>query len=344
MPPKPKNDQASLKALKADLKEKNIRNLYVFHGEEAYLRDYYLGRLRELLLEPGMETFNLKTLEGKEVDAREIIRAADCLPMMAQHTLVVVRDYDLFKAKEADREALMAYFADLPDYLCLVFVYDVIPYKPDARTKLAASLKDHGLAVEFPRQQQGDLVDWIVRRFKATGHDIDSEQAKYLIFLCGDLMHNLASEIGKIGAYAKARRITRADIDAVATRQLDAVVFQLTDALSARNYDRAMATLSDLLHMQEVPYVILGAMGKYLRQLYAARVALESRRSADDLAALWKMHPYPCSKLMSAAQRVSLAWCREALRAAARADLALKSTGAAPKDVLTDLVLGLAYG
>ncbi len=218
------------------------------------------------------------------------------------------------------------------------------PYKPDARTKLAASLKDHGLAVEFPRQQQGDLVDWIVRRFKATGHDIDSEQAKYLIFLCGDLMHNLASEIGKIGAYAKARRITRADIDAVATRQLDAVVFQLTDALSARNYDRAMATLSDLLHMQEVPYVILGAMGKYLRQLYAARVALESRRSADDLAALWKMHPYPCSKLMSAAQRVSLAWCREALRAAARADLALKSTGAAPKDVLTDLVLGLAYG
>ncbi len=344
MPPKPKNDQASLKVLKADLKEKNIRNLYVFHGEEVYLRDYYLDRLRELLLEPGMETFNLKTLEGKEVDAREILRAADCLPMMAQHTLVVVRDYDLFKAKEADREALMEYFADLPDYLCLVFVYDVIPYKPDARTKLAASLKDHGLAVEFPRQQQGDLVDWIVRRFKATGHDIDSEQAKYLIFLCGDLMHNLASEIGKIGAYAKARRVTRADIDAVATRQLDAVVFQLTDALSARNYDRAMATLSDLLHMQEVPYVILGAIGKYLRQLYAARVALESRRSADDLAALWKMHPYPCSKLMSAAQRVSLAWCREALRAAARADLALKSTGAAPKDVLTDLVLGLAYG
>ncbi len=344
MPPKPKNDQASLKTLKADLKEKTVRNLYVFHGEEAYLRDYYLDRLRELLLEPGMETFNLKTLEGKEVDAREIIRTADCLPMMAQHTLVVVRDYDLFKAKEADREALMEYFADLPDYLCLVFVYDVIPYKPDARTKLAASLKDHGLAVEFPRQQQGDLVDWIVRRFKATGHDIDSEQAKYLIFLCGDLMHNLASEIGKIGAYAKARRITRSDIDAVATRQLDAVVFQLTDALSAKNYDRAMATLSDLLHMQEVPYVILGAIGKYLRQLYAARVALESRRSADDLAALWKMHPYPCSKLMSAAQRVSLAWCREALRAAARADLALKSTGAAPKDVLTDLVLGLAYG
>lgn len=342
--PAKKSDQSSLKALKADLKEKTPRRLYVFHGEEAYLRDHYLGKLQEQLLEPGMEAFNLKTLEGKEVDVREILAACDCLPMMAQHTLVKVTDFDLFKQGEADRAALMDYFADLPEYLCLVFVYDVIDYKPDARTKLAASLKANGLVVDFPRQEQGDLVDWIVRRFKATGHDIDSEQCKYLIFLCGDLMHNLASEIGKIGAYAKAKRVTRQDIDAVATRQLDAVVFQLTDHLSAGRYDKAMSTLADLLHMQEVPYVILGALGKYLRQLYAARVALESHRGAEELAGLWKMHPYPASKLMAAAQRVNLSWCREALRAAARADLALKSTGARPQDVLADLVLRLAHG
>ena len=157
-------------------------------------------------------------------------------------------------------------------------------------------------------------------------------------------MHDLAGEIGKIGAYAKQRRITRQDIDAVATRRLDAVVFQLTDQLSAQRYDKAMTTLADLLHLQETPYAILGALGKYLRQLYAARLALESHRDADDLAALWKMHPYPASKLMAAAQRVSLAWCCQALQAAAAADLALKSTGNRPQDVLTSLVLTLAHG
>ena len=65
MPPKSKPDQSSLKALKAELKEKNLRRLYVFHGEEAYLRDYYLDRVRELLLPPGLEAFNFKLLEGK---------------------------------------------------------------------------------------------------------------------------------------------------------------------------------------------------------------------------------------------------------------------------------------
>ncbi len=343
MPPK-KADQSSLKALKADVKEKHIRSLYLFYGEEAYLRDYYLDKLRELLLPPGLEAFNFKVLEGKEIDARSITATADCLPMMAQRTMVVVRDYDLFKAGEADRQVLMDYFADLPEYLCLVFLYDTIPFKIDARTKLWAAVKEHGLAVDFPRQEQGDLVDWIVRRFKATGHDIDSENAKHLMFLCGDLMHNLASEIGKIGSYAKERRVTRQDIDALATPVLDAVVFQLTDHLSARSYDKALATLANLLHMQEPPQVILGALGKYLRQLYAARAALESRRSADDLAALWKMHPYPAGKLMAAAQRVSLSWCRTALDKAAWADQAMKSTGNAPGDVLTDLVLALANG
>ncbi len=342
--PQKKPDQSALKTLKAQLRDRSLGQLYVFHGEETYLRDHYLSRVREQLLEPGLETFNCKRLEGKDVTVRDIAAACDCLPMMAPRTLVLVTDFDLFKLSEADRDALMDYFADLPDYLCLIFVYDVLPYKPDARTKLYASLRDHGLVVEFPRQEQGVLSDWIVRRFKATGHDIDDQQCRYLIFLCGDLMHDLAGEIGKIGAYAKQRRITRQDIDAVATRRLDAVVFQLTDQLSAQRYDKAMTTLADLLHLQETPYAILGALGKYLRQLYAARLALESHRDADDLAALWKMHPYPASKLMAAAQRVSLAWCCQALQAAAAADLALKSTGNRPQDVLTSLVLTLAHG
>lgn len=341
--PKQKSD-GSLERFKNDLKDKKLRRLYVFHGEEVYLRQYYLGRLREQLIPAGLEAFNDKLLEGKESTARDIIAAADCFPMMSEHTLVVVRDYDLFKAGEADRTALMNYFSDLPEYLCLVFLYDLIPYKPDARTKLAAALKEHGLVVDFPRQEQEHLVDWIVRRFKAAGKSVDSELAKYLIFLCGDLMQDLIPEIGKIAAYAKGSRVTRNDIDAVATPQLDAVVFQLSDAIGAKQYDKALGILADLLHMQEPPQLIMAALGKYFRQLYAARVALEERRTADDVAGLWKMHPFVASKLLAAAHKVNLAWCRAALRRVAETDMALKTSGGDPDRALTGLVLSLAYG
>lgn len=341
---KSKIDYSSQDVFKADLKAKTPRGLYILHGEEVYLRDKYLGKLQKLLLPPGTETFNLKTLEGKNCDVREIIATCDCLPMMAPRTMVLVRDFDLFKLGEEDRQRLTDYLCDLPEYLCLIFLYDLIPYKPDARTKLMAAVKQHGLVVDIPRQKQGDLTDWIVRHFKAAGHDIDSELCHYLIFLCGDLMQDLIPEIGKISAYATARRITRQDIDAVATPQLDAVVFQLNDAISAKNYDKALSTLADLLHMQKEPAMILALLSRHLRQLYSARVALEEGRRAEELAALWKIQSFVADKLMVAARRVDLSWCRQAMTAAVQADRAMKSTGGADAAILTDLVLGLAHG
>ena len=337
-------DASAVKQLKSDLSAGTLGQLYIFHGEEAYLRDFYLGQMKKKLLPGGMEAFNLHTFQAKECDPKALGQVIDCLPMMSERTMVVVYDYDLFKAPADQREAMTALFADLPDYVCLVFVYDLIEYKPDARTKLAATIKAHGMAVKFTRQEQGDLVDWIRRRFKALDHDIDSELARYLIFLCGDLMTGLISEIGKIGAYAQHRAVTRADIDAVAIPQLDAVVFQLTDAIAAGDFDKASSVLSDLLHMGEPPIKLLSVLGRQLRQLYSARLAMEERKGAGYLVELWGMRSaYPAQKLMDAARRFDRNWCRYAVLEAARTDLAMKSqAGADGEELLIDLILKLA--
>ena len=47
MPPKPKADLAGYQQLKKDISAKQPGQLYIFHGEETYLRDYYLGRLQK---------------------------------------------------------------------------------------------------------------------------------------------------------------------------------------------------------------------------------------------------------------------------------------------------------
>ena len=339
---KAKEDNSALRKLKKDLSDGALGRLYVLHGEEVYLRDYYLGRMRKTLVEEGMEEFNLHILSGKELTTRALEEAVDCLPMMSRRTMVQVNDYDLFRAGEKDREELIRIFSQLPDYCCLVFVYDLIPYKADARTKLAAALREHGSVVRFDRQEQGDLVDWIHRRFRALGKEIDSEQARYLLFLCGDLMNTLIGEIEKIGAYARGPRITKEDIDAVASPQLDAVVFQMTDAIGAGNFDRAAAVLGELFQMQEPPIRILYSLGRQMRQLYAARLALEEKRGAGDLARQWGLKPYPAEKLMNSARRFSLLWCRQAVIRCAQTDLALKSSGGDGREQLTALLLELA--
>ena len=340
MPPKGKADQAAYQRLKKDLSAGTLGNLYVFHGEEAYLRDYYLGEIKKKLLPPGMEEFNLHLLPGKRFEAKQLAQLVDCLPMMSARTLILVQDYDLFKG---DKDALISILSDLPDYVCLIFVYDLIEYKADARTKLAGVLKEKGCVVPFQRQGQGDLMDWIARRFRALDHDISAEDAKYLIFLCGDLMNTLISEIGKIGAYASNRRVTRQDIDAVATPQLDAVVFQMTDAIAAGNFDQAACVLGDLLHMQEAPIKLLAVLGKQLRQIYSAKLLQAEKKGPKALMELWGMRSsYPAEKLMQSARRFSLPWCRRAVLRCGQIDLAMKSTGADGEELLTTLLMELA--
>ena len=341
----PKTDNTAMRELKQALKAGEPGRLYLFHGEEAYLRDYYLGELKQTLLPAGLEDFNLHTAQGKECSVDWIEQAVDCLPMMSERTLVLVTDFDVYGQNEGQRARLTALLSDLPDYCCLVFVYDLLPYKADGRSKLAAAFKNHGAVVNFQRQEQGDLTDWICRRFKAAGHSIDTEDARYLIFLCGDLMNNLASEIGKIAAYASAQRVTRADIDAVAIPQIDAVVFQMTDAMARKDFNKAASVLADLLHAQEPPIMILSVMGKYFRQLYTARLYLDNNRSRADFMALWNMkNAYPADKLLDAARKFSLVWCRHAVRRCAETELALKSSYGQEQELLVSLLMELSAG
>ena len=342
MAPKNKPDTAGYQKLKKDLSQGTVGQLYLLHGEETYLRDHYLGRLRERLLAGGMGTFNLHQIPARDMSPRALEEAVDCLPMMGERTLVEITDYDLFKAGEKDREEYVRIFSQLPEYVCVVFVYDLIDYKGDARTRLAGALKEHGTVVNFVRQDQGDLVDWVRRRFHALGKEIDSRTALDLIFLCGDLMTNLVGEIEKIGAYAKGKHITMEDIQAVATPQLDAVVFRMTDAIGEGNFDRAAAVLGELYQMQEPPVKIMWSLGRQMRQLYSARLCLEQGRGSGQVAQLWGLKPYPADKLVKSARRFTLAWCRRAVIRCAQTDLAMKSTGQDGRDLLTALLLELA--
>lgn len=330
--------------LRRALKEGNPGSLYVFHGEEKYLLEESLATLRRLLVPAGMEEFNLHTFSGRDLDVGALVEAMDNLPMMSERTLIIVTDFDLFGCNEAKKELLTQAFEDLPEYLCLVFVYDALDYKI-GRGKFQDLVKKKGSIVEFAPAERSDLLDWIRRRFAELDKDIDDREGEYLIFLCGGLMTGLKSEIGKIASYAKGPQITRTDIDAVADPVLEARVFDMTDAVGSRDFGRALSVLSELYALNQHPIMILSILGKHLRQLYSARLVLESGKGTPALMEMWNMKTsWQAGKLMKCAGGCPLEWCRNAVRLAGEADLAMKSTGRDPEDVLTDLLLRLANG
>lgn len=333
----------ALRTLKQDIKEKTYRRLYLFFGEEVYLLRYYRDLLRKKLLTIGTEEFNEHrfTSENFSMDAFE--ESLEALPMMAEHTLVLVDEVDPFRLNEEQRERMAACLEDIPEYCTIIFSFETVPFKPDKRMKrLWAALDGVGLQVEFMRQSQRDLTPWIARHFLSRGKHISTDLCVYLTELAGGTMTALLSEIEKVAAYAPDGEITRRDIDAVVEPVLDAAVFRMTDALGERDYEGALQRLRDLLRLQQDPILILGAVSAQLRRLSAAKILLDNGRGVDDLMRLTGLKDYPARKTMSAARRFSPDFYRRASELCLEADVGMKTSADEPERLLEMLLLQLA--
>ena len=339
---KKEEKHSALQELKQQLKNKDLDRLYFFHGEEMFLLNHYLGQMRKQLLDPLTESFNSHRFTNETFEIRGFADAVENLPMMAEFTFVQVDDVDLFKMNEADREKMVEILSDIPDYCTVVFTYETTPWKPDKRLKKLWDVVSNGQIVEFAKQEQRDLIAWVTRHFAARKKQISADLCAYLIDITGGTMTALSGEIEKICAYSGADVIKKTDIDAVTEPVLDAVVFQMTDFLSAGRYDQALDKLQQLLKMQQEPLAILGAVGGHFRRISTARTLLDHGKNASELAKLCGIQEYAARKAMDAARRFKPEFCKKAAQLTVETDYKMKTSFDDNERLLELLILQLA--
>ena len=325
------------------LKERGAERLYLLWGPEDYLREQYLFQLKKICLPEGEDDFSYKRIDGPALDANAFQQAVDAMPFMTEHTLIELRDVDINKLADAD--ACLKTISDIPDYCTIVFVQNA-EYEPDGRLRFVKALRSEGKELKFTRQSQGMLTDWIVRRFAAAGKSIELSAAQRLIFISGDLMSRLIPEIEKIAAYAVTDKVTQEDVEAVANHIPEAVVFEMTELMAQKKVNSALSVLSELLaDKNNEPIMMLAVLGKQMRQLYAARLALEKNLGTKYVMEVCSMkYDYIAAKLLTAAKGFTLTQLRRAVELCAETDYQMKSSGADPKELLKEAVLRIAAG
>lgn len=322
----------------------DLAHCYIIFGDEGYLKDNCVLRLKELALGDGDETFNYRRLNGTGLDMDELSQSVEAFPSFAERTFVEVRDFDIFKCREEAAEKLVALLEDLPDYCCLVFVYSTIDFSEDKRRKkLCDAVHKAAELYEMNIQEQGMLVKWIQRRFAANGQSISKDNCDYLILLCGGLMNGLISEIEKISAYAKESEISRKDIDTVAVPVLEAQIFKLSNAIAEKKFNDAAKLMATLLQMNEQPVMILGLIGSQCRRLYIAKLLREKGADVREvMKTLGFKSEYPAKLLMNNVREFSLEWCENAVLASAETDYQMKNSPIDGEELLRSLFLRLA--
>ncbi len=320
-----KADQNTVTKLKKDIASGEIGSLYVFHGEEGYLKKHYLNQLKELCGGPFAD-FNNVVIDGDRLDLRSLTDAIDSIPMGSDKKLVVIRDYKLMQPTGDLKEQLPELLASLPEYICLVFYFDLLEFKADKRLNLWKVLEVNGQIIEFTQSSAASLIPWVKRHFYELGKTIETAVCEYLLFLCGASMENLLTEIKKIAAGTLGERIDKGDIDALGSRVLEATVFELTDCLLEKQYSKGLLILRDLFDMKQEPVAILAAITKQMQRLYGAKLAAAKGSGEGEIAQMLGFRSaYPARRLIQSARRCSLSYLRLVQKLCLETDLALKS-------------------
>ena len=266
---------------------------YVFAGEEEYIKREALQALRDLLLPPGLEALNDVTLEG--ATARQIIEAAETLPVMCEKRVVAAVDWPPLlskgKADASELEAMKEWLRNPPDTCVVVFYLRAQGEEP--RKGAGGPLEPGAETVRFDALSPAELTRWCAQRLKPQGKKIAANALNALTLRAGTGLTRLSAELDKLSAYAGERReITVQDVDALVTPSLEDNIFKLMDYLLSGDMAAAQRLIRELTQHGQTPVGILATLAGNLRLMAHIQCALDAGGNLQQVQAQLKLNPY----------------------------------------------------
>ena len=277
------------------LKQNKLDSLYFFYGEEVYLLEQSLKKIKKLFGQL-IEGINYIKIDSSNIES--LIDNIEVPAFGYEKKLIVVRDSGLFpktrkkKGKKTDEDQETDGEEEKKDKSITIADYieknieqiketNVIVFieKETKKNALFNALTKCAISCDFKLQGPQDLIARIIDISNMYGVKIDRNTATYLIDCCGQEMLTLINELRKQIEYAgKGGTITKEAIDDLACKRIEGYIFNLTDSLGTNNIKKALKELEDLLYTKEPIQMILIVLYGHFKKLYYAKIALKDKR------------------------------------------------------------------
>ena len=349
---------------------------YVLAGDEAFLYQRCRAGVLAELAPPEQRDFCLHDLDLAEVSVFDVLDCAQTPSLMVPFQVIFVRGLKALYgrgSKKAEFDAIDQYFRSPNPAALIVFVADHLSIPSDPRRmdmqdkeryeRIRETLGDGCGIVELARVDEADAVSWLTAAAPARAVQIDADAARELVDALGADMMLVVSEFEKLCLYAQGKqlvtlagepaialpKITLGDVETMVLAAKQRSLYELTDAISAKDRPRALALLDGLLHASDGGEdSAIGHLYMLARTFRQMLIILEKnvRDSRAIWAVLWqgfRMPPFAAEDLIRQARRYkSRSDLTRALRLIARADLEIRSSPPDKRLVLERLVLALA--
>ncbi len=253
-----------MKTITEDIRSGQLKHVYLLYGEETYLIRQYKNNLKDAL-SAAAESANTARFEGRDINPKQVIELADTMPFFSDHRSIFIDNSGFFKKSP---EELASYMEEIPESTYFVFTETEV----DRRCRLYKQIKKQGRAVEFKRQGEHILTQWILGRLKKENKKIPQAAVELFLTKTGNDMDLIDQELEKLLCYTVDREVIEAkDVEAVCCSEISGRIFEMVDAIAGRQQKRALDLYYDLLMLKEPPMRILFLITRQFRRLLSLK-------------------------------------------------------------------------
>ncbi len=274
----------------------------LYYGDEEYLLQQEVKRLRESVINPQMGSLGHKLLESPSIG--EVLEAVGAVCFnLGGKTLVEIQNFP-FLNKAASASADEKQIADLMELLenhdetkHILFVSAKInrsikfPKWLTANKKLALDLRECKTLAFW---QADEAIQRLIQESKRRGIQIEPKAAALLVEHQGVSLLPLMTEIEKLSVYAAGRAITAADV-ATLSNHNENTFHMLADWLHNRNRAEVFHTLDELL-LRQYPIQLFALTQSWLGNIFQLRYWQQRGLSEAQMAEMTKKHPFKVKK------------------------------------------------
>lgn len=323
-------------------RDKDHTGAYLFYGKEKYLIENAVGYLINKYVK-GTEAFNYTKFKGSEVKPEDIISACETYPVMNDKKLVLVRDVVDFLGENDLKDSFYDFLDDLSDFVILIF-WDTGSLKKT--TKFYKFFKKKDRDMDFAKLSPADLNNFIKGYFIRKGKEIGPSELALFISESGYNSKNedvslldLKTEMDKISAHAKNKKILREDISSSITENIDTNIFKFLDAMMGRRSEEALKELHNLYKLGEPSLRIFTMIIRQVKNFLSYKILSTKNLSQADIMNKMEVKKYEFGKIKSFEKNFTKEFLIDFYEELIRSDELFKTSSIDEKLIMETLII-----
>ena len=322
-------NRINMQSLYSNLDNNVVRPVYFFTGEQTFLTEQAIDRLKKHILIKNPE-LNYSLFHGDTASAEDIISLAQTYPMFGNKRLILLKNAE--KLSTSELKAFKKYFQSPSSFTCLVFQFN--------NTKGIENKNNENIFIVDTTVDKNNLHSSIREIAAECGHDITNEAVLRLTSLIGENLQDIKTEIEKLSLYtAGKKKIDANDVERITEKIKFENIFQLLNSIAKKDMKNSLRALLDLELKNEDPLSILNMLSWRFRLIWRVKELIEKKFTKEQILKEVKISSGALYYTREQAKNLTFAEIREIMKSLYQVDKKLKTSSLPSHQILTKLVL-----